>query len=133
MENKVLYLLRGIPGCGKSTVAEAIIGNVGVHLEADMYHYDVEGNYNWKPENMGKAHEWCQLGCESAMKQEMSKIVISNTSTTEKELKPYYDLAEKYGYMVFSLIVENRHRGVNVHSVPAETLERMKNRFSIKL
>jgi hypothetical protein len=31
------------------------------------------------------------------------------------------------------LIVENRHGGVNEHGVPAEALERMKNRFEISL
>ena len=34
---------------------------------------------------------------------------------------------------VFSIIVENRHGGENVHNVPQETLEKMKNRFEIKL
>ena len=48
-------------------------------------------------------------------------------------MKPYYELAEKYGYAVFSLIVENRHGGKNVHNVPEETLEKMRNRFEIKL
>jgi hypothetical protein len=59
--------------------------------------------------------------------------VVSNTLTTEKELKPYYELAEKYNYTVFSLIVENRHGGTNVHNVPEETLDKMEKRFSIKL
>jgi hypothetical protein len=45
----------------------------------------------------------------------------------------YYDLAKKYGYRVHSLIVENRHGGVNEHGVPEENLEQMKNRFEIKL
>jgi hypothetical protein len=48
-------------------------------------------------------------------------------------MKPYYDIANEYGYRVYSLIVENRHGGVNEHGVPAEKLEQMKNRFNIKL
>jgi hypothetical protein len=61
------------------------------------------------------------------------EIVVSNTSTTEKELQPYLDLANEYGYKVVSLIVENRHGNSNVHSVPQETLQKMKDRFQIKL
>ena len=61
------------------------------------------------------------------------KIVVANTSTTVKELKPYYDLAEKYDYAVFSVIIENRHDGVNEHNVPEETLVNMRKRFDIKL
>jgi hypothetical protein len=46
---------------------------------------------------------------------------------------PYFDLAEKHGYRVYSLIVENRHGGVNEHGVPEDKLEIMKNRFEVKL
>jgi hypothetical protein len=60
-------------------------------------------------------------------------IVVSNTFTQEWEMDAYYKLAEKYGYKVFSIIVENRHDGVNQHGVPAEKLEQMKNRFEVKL
>jgi hypothetical protein len=42
-------------------------------------------------------------------------------------------LAKDYGYTVFSLIVENRHGGRNIHGVPDDKLEIMKNRFEIKL
>jgi hypothetical protein len=51
----------------------------------------------------------------------------------EWELVPYYILAEQYGYSVFSVVVENRHNGVNVHGVPEDKLEQMKTRFEIKL
>jgi hypothetical protein len=48
-------------------------------------------------------------------------------------MEDYFKLAEKYGYKVVSLIVENRHGGKNVHGVPEDKLEIMKNRFEIKL
>jgi hypothetical protein len=60
-------------------------------------------------------------------------IVVSNTFTQEWEMKPYYDMAETYGYKVFSIIIENRHGGVNEHSVPDEVLTKMRERFEIKL
>ena len=61
------------------------------------------------------------------------RIAVSNTFTQEWEMKPYYELAEKYGFMVFSIIVEKRHEGVNQHNVPEDKLEIMKKRFEIKL
>jgi hypothetical protein len=48
-------------------------------------------------------------------------------------MKPYYDLSEQYGYRVYSIIVENRHGGINEHNVPEEKLEQMKHRFQISL
>ena len=62
-----------------------------------------------------------------------SRIAVSNTFTQEWEMKPYVELAEKYGYTVFTIIVENRHGGVNTHNVPEETLNAMLNRFETKL
>jgi hypothetical protein len=68
-----------------------------------------------------------------ANEQFYPNIVVSNTFTQEWEMEEYFKLAKEYGYKVFTLIVENRHGGVNEHGVPAEKLEQMKDRFSIKL
>jgi NEDD4-binding protein 2 len=135
---KTLILLRGLPGSGKSTFANYMFSNN--IFEADQYFYDEDGNYNFDASKLYKAHKWCQLRVEHAMEDNLesngmyfSEIVVSNTSTTEKELEPYLELAKKYDYQVVSLIVENRHSGVSKHNVPVETIEKMKNRFSIKL
>ena len=136
---KELFLLRGLPGSGKSTLADSIGGS---WIEADTYHLDEEGKYDWKPENVKASHEWCQDCVENWMSWQVeheleadsaNRIVVSNTFTQAWEMQPYYDLAEKYGYRVYSLIVENRHSGINSHSIPQETLDKMKNRFECKL
>lgn len=68
------------------------------------------------------------------MQAEIPVVVVANTSTQEKEFQPYIQMAKHYGYkMVHCVIVENRHGGVNTHDVPDETLEKMRNRFEIKL
>jgi hypothetical protein len=60
-------------------------------------------------------------------------IVVSNTFTQDWEMKFYRIIAKKYGYKIHTIIVENRHGGVNQHGVPEEKVEQMKNRFEIKL
>lgn len=67
------------------------------------------------------------------MKKQADRIVVANTCTTERELQLYYDLARQFGYTVYSVVVENRHGGTNIHSVPDATLEKMASRFNIKL
>lgn len=123
-----LFLLRGLPGSGKSTLAKSV---GGFHIEADQF-FMVDGEYKFDASKLKWAHELCGMECERAMKDGI-KVVVSNTFTQEWEMKPYFELAEKYGYRVYSLIVENRHGGVNEHGVPEEKLEQMKNRFEIKL
>jgi hypothetical protein len=48
-------------------------------------------------------------------------------------MKPYMDMAKEWKYRVFTIIVENRHGGVNQHGVPDEKLQQMNDRFEIKL
>ena len=126
---KELFLLRGLPGAGKSTLAESI---GGMHMEADKY-FMYEGKYEFDITRLKDAHDWCQNAVSVWMTNSVPKITVSNTFTQDWEMKPYFDLAEKHGYRVYSLIVENRHEGVNEHGVPEEKLEQMKNRFEIKL
>lgn len=135
MEKKELILLRGLPGSGKSTLAKAL---GGIHVEADQYFMDLEGNYIFNASQLKNAHNYCQVQTKAWMQTDgaqvnVDRIIVSNTFTQEWEMQPYYDMAEKYGYRVYSLIVENRHGGVNQHGVPADKLEQMKNRFEIKL
>jgi predicted kinase len=126
---KELFLLRGLPGAGKSTLAKSLGGS---HMEADKYFMD-EGEYKFDPSKTRDAHAWCQNAAKVWMANNTEKIVVSNTFTQEWEMEYYYDLAEEYGYRVYSLIVENRHSGVNSHGVPEEKLVQMKNRFEISL
>ena len=131
---KELILLRGLPGSGKSTLAKSI---GGIHIEADQYFME-NGEYKFDATKIKLAHNYCQTHTQAWMQMDgeqvnANRIIVSNTFTQEWEMKPYFELAEKYGYRVFSLIVENRHYGINLHDCPADKIEAMKNRFEIKL
>jgi hypothetical protein len=101
------------------------------HVEADEFFME-DGEYKFDPTKLKQAHTWCQNRTMFWMKQGYN-VVVSNTFTQEWEMEPYLALARKYDYKVVSLIVENRHGGINEHGVPADKLEQMKNRFEIKL
>jgi predicted kinase len=138
--SKVLYIVRGLPGSGKSTFAEKLVGSDFLVCEADKYFIDKEsGEYNFDGSKLKDAHKYCQDLVETYMKDSLvndqfyREIAVSNTFTQEWEMKTYFELAEKYGYMVFTVVVENRHNGKNVHGVPEDKLEIMKNRFELKL
>jgi predicted kinase len=132
---KELFLLRGLPGSGKSTLAKSLNG---IHIEADQYFVDAEGVYTFDASQLKNAHNYCQGQTQAWMKTNgeqvnVSRIIVSNTFTQEWEMEPYFKLAEQYGYRVYSLIVENRHDGVNEHDVPEDKITLMRNRFEFKL
>ena len=126
---KILIIVRGIPGSGKTSFANLL--SKAICCADDYYMHD--GEYKRKAEDIGKAHAWCQRKCRRFMKAQVEQIVVANTSTTEREMQPYMDLARQFSYMVYSVIVENRHGNVSVHGVPEATLDKMKARFDIKL
>jgi len=128
---KQLILLRGLPGSGKSTLAKSLGCCV---FEADQYFIDSEtGEYKFDMSKIKLAHDWCKLCVEHSMEDGLGTIAVANTFTREWEMDAYYELAEKYDYRVYSVIVENRHDGVNQHGCPDDKIEQMKNRFEIKL
>ena len=133
-----LILLRGIPGSGKTTLGEVILYTPGAKntnnvLSADDFFLDENGNYIFDSSKLKEAHNQCQQKCAERMKMELSKIVIANTFTQEWEMKPYFDMAERYKYRVHCVVVENRHDGKNIHDVPDDKLKIMKDRFEINL
>ena len=128
-----LYLIRGLPGSGKSSFADILLhtGVVNYSFEADDYFIDENLEYRFEASKLKDAHEWCQINTKARLK--FDSVVVSNTSTTEKEVETYRKIAEEVGAKFVSIVVENRHEGKNIHNVPEEALQRMKNRFTLKL
>jgi hypothetical protein len=97
------------------------------HFEADQYFVGTDGVYNWNPAGLGRAHEWCQL--KTAEHLTMGYIVVvSNTFTTRKELRPYFDMVHEILGEDPNVILMQSNFG-NVHGVNDEVLEKMKGRF----
>lgn len=120
-----LYLIRGLPGAGKSTLAKAL--NVQ-HIEADMYHI-VDGVYRFAPEKIKAAHEWCQANAAMMLRQ--GDVAVSNTFTRRWELAPYYAMGAEY---VTEITVDNGFTDEElaartIHAVPVETIKAMRERW----
>lgn len=140
----MLVIHRGLPGSGKTTAVNKIRQycveqKLGFyHHEADHYHYDGEGNYNWKPENISKAHKQCQQltreSLENAKHEGNGIVVVANTNTTHKEMKPYLMMADELGIKVRVVAFGTEEpisklHSRNLHNVPLKTLEKMRARW----
>ncbi len=128
-----LYLIRGVPGSGKSTFAKALFeqGLVDFVFEADSYFYDGT-SYRFRAENLGRAHEVCQFNARSALDRGRN-VAVSNTSVSEWEVGIYETMAIECNAQFVSIILENRHGNSSIHGVPPEKVEQMKKKFSVKL
>lgn len=132
-----LILLRGIPGCGKTTLGNTILLTNQLNsqdvLSADNFFINEKEEYIFDFSKLKEAHNDCQVKCAERMRNQFSKIVVANTFTQEWEMDPYFTMAERYNYRIHTVIVENRHGNKNIHNVPDEKIEQMIGRFDIKL
>lgn len=123
-----LILIRGLPGCGKSTHAAKLMndGIVSAHFEADQF-FMVDGEYRFDASQLGKAHAKCLSDTENAIKNGES-VVVSNTFTTLRELIPYIDLAYQNNISIGIIDLNTQNFG-SLHNVPAQSLKRMQDRY----
>jgi adenylate kinase family enzyme len=123
----MIFLIRGLPGSGKSTYAQKLL-NIhpdAVHVEADMFFIRDE-EYEFEPSKLKEAHDWCFVSFNKALLQSQ-KVIVSNTFTTYDELKRYFDTA--YLMKVPIVVVEMLTQYESAHGVPEQTMQRMKSRW----
>ena len=124
----ILYAFRGLPGSGKTSFAKSL--NLKF-FEADQYFEKFNNNkYDFKL--LKKAHQYCYQSVKKELENGKS-VIVSNTMTSQKEVKEYQDLAKKLNVKFVSVILENRHNGKSIHDVPISSIQKMKERFDIKL
>lgn len=134
--NKKVIILRGLPGSGKSTLAKKLATeNNGLIFSTDNY-FMHEGTYNFDASKLGAAHAWNRNQYENALRDNISYVIVDNTNTTKKEIKPYLDIALSLGYNVEIMEPENPDKfnvdicfQRNTHGVPREQIQRMKDRW----
>jgi predicted kinase len=120
----ILYIIRGLPGSGKSTFARSL--NLSHHYEADMW-FDKFMDGGFDPSKLGEAHGWCQQSADKAMAEGKEDVVVSNTFTQHWEMQPYKDMASKHGYQVKVLKAVGTWE--SIHGVPESAITTMRGRW----
>jgi len=100
-QSKVMFLMRGPPGCGKSTVVRGLqkLYSDIVVCSADDFFLTSGGVYHWDFSKLSEAHEACQQKALDAAENGQI-IVIDNTNIRRWEMSSYYNIARHNGYIV---------------------------------
>lgn len=124
------YIMRGLPGSGKTTYAWKCFSHACI-LSADDYFMD-NGVYKFVPQFIGKAHESCFRRFISIVQRGISDVVVDNTNISAWEMAPYIMGASAFGYS--PSIVELKASAElalarNVHEVPEDVIRSMQDRL----
>ncbi|AVQ12670.1 AAA family ATPase [Leptospira santarosai] len=132
---KSLILLRGLPGTGKSTLAELLSenGRYPVFSVDDYFTDPKTKEYNFDPKKNHLAYKYCEERVRQEAMSGTSKIFSDNTFTLSWEMEPYFQIASRFGYAVFVVTVENYHNGKNIHSIDDESLKKMASKYKVRL
>lgn len=133
-----LYLIRGLPGSGKTTLANRLTGSV---FEADQYFVHPDScqcetcgahgtGYHYDPTLLSLAHGQCQGNVQTAMLCDTPVIAVANTFTQQWEMAPYRALAQTYGYTVIEVTMSGPVHP-NVHGVSSAVIQTMRDRWEV--
>lgn len=142
--SRILIIMRGAPGCGKTHMAKTIIDmlvcnnymNYNTHIFSTDDYFMHNGKYYFNKHNLSQAHAWNQHRVKVAMFQGFSPIIIDNTNIDLWEMEFYVMHGVNNGY--FLEVVEPNTAWArnasqlakrNVHNVPFTTIRRMLDNY----
>ncbi|PAA93764.1 hypothetical protein BOX15_Mlig005619g1, partial [Macrostomum lignano] len=131
--NRVLFLMRGLPGSGKSTLTRLLcqLYPGSTVCSADLFFIDpASGAFQFDADRLKDAHEACNNRAYEAMSCGKSPVIVDNTNVRRWEFQFYVDLATRFGYVLLLVVPKTPWRfdaqqlaNRTLHSVPLEIIE----------
>lgn len=137
---RILILMRGAPGSGKSYLAKQIVEiTIGSTFADYMTHicstddfFMARGIYQFEKYRLPEAHDWNQNRVKLMLRQGLSPVIVDNTNIEVWEMEPYLREGVRNGYIIE--VIEpntpwarkaNQLIKRNVHNVPYATIKRI--------
>lgn len=136
LKKGTVVLVRGLPGSGKSYLAEALRQQTNAEMKvcaADDYFYE-DGVYNFDPSKLAEAHLKCQSNTFAFFSIDDISFT-ANTFTQRWEMEQYLLFVETFGLNLLVLnlfdagLSDEELARRNTHGVPAEAITGMRERF----
>lgn len=127
---KKAYIIRGLPGSGKSTTAKRMAEMLGdssrqtAHLEQDQY-FTKRGVYKFDRRKIRQATEWCLEEFVKALAE--GKIpFVANTFTQKKEIDHYVNAAKEAGAKIIIITCTGQYG--SIHNMPMGVMVKLAKR-----
>lgn len=133
-----IKVMRGIPGSGKSTIANELytngldsVGAGAIIVSADHY-FMKDGAYIYNSVLISEAHKSCMRSFLTHINHGTRLIIVDNTNINVEDMAPYIAVGEAMGYDV-EIVQVNTDPEVaaarNVHGVPKGQVLNMHSRL----
>jgi len=104
MNHKIVFLMRGLPSCGKSYTARKLAGDKGVVFETDEFFHSQVGDdptqFNYCKALKQQARHWNLQQFMNAVDAGQSPIVVDRGNGCSAEAQTYARYALNHGYKV---------------------------------
>ena len=140
---KYMLILRGLPGCGKTTYAKKLVKywerltkTRAAVCSADDFFLQF-GIYDFNPKLLQNAHSACKQSAKLFMaNEEFGLVIIDNTNSQSWEYEPYLKMAQESGCIAKTKIIgkidtisARAYATRGLHSVSTTTYDRMITRW----
>lgn len=129
MSDKIVYLLVGAPGSGKTHWTNQNFPGAPV-ASADHY-FETPKGYKFDPDKLSVAHRASQKTCHDAMRAAAPVVVVDNTLTRHRERREYLEMAQQFSYEARVVVFPDRGF-TNVHGVPKDKVASMRARIDLE-
>ena len=131
-----LILIRGLPGAGKTTLAQKLSGLRAGSLCVAADDFFMAGDeYIFDSARLTEVHEICQRAAGRAMHNGVGLVIVHNTFSQRWEMERYFRMAAECDYQVHVVDLFNAGLSIdqlvarNVHNVPYDAVRKMWERW----
>ena len=135
---RVFFVLRGLPGSGKTTLAKKLAEKYNAKIFSTDDLFTINGKYCFRPEHLKEYHELTFNKAIHAM-NEGHNVILDNTNIKKSHYLLYVANACRRGYIVCVKTVGRPkdpeswsvYYDRNVHNVPYSSIRRMGEQFEV--
>lgn len=125
---KTLWVLRGVHGTGKTTLAEIMVRQLGgVIVDVNQLMVEPDTGFRFDRRNLRELYAACDRKIQEAMALGLPHVYVTNTCPALAQVERYEQMALRYGYSFSCLTMHTMHG--NPHGVPVPALQRLSQSF----
>jgi len=136
MATRYCFILRGLPGAGKTLLATKLVAQYDALVFSANHYFMLDGVFRYERKLVPKAHSDCWGKFLFAVAKSTNSVVVDNSASQLWEYEKYVRFAELHEMTIHTIEIRcddeatlALFHGRNIHDVPLYAVQRMKARW----